>query len=175
MGGAIGFEKPIAEALLILAYLEKADGRLDEALRLADEAGARAAAIGWRWWEVAALLQAAECAVQLHGPLQDGGRVRLGLAAAQEIGDRQHTIYLLAFLAWAAAAAADAERAGRLWGAIEAETERGPIGQWEGERAEYALHVSAVSGPTFDRGVEEGRAMTLDQTVEYGLSVDSPE
>ena len=92
-----------------------------------------------------------------------------------QIGDRQHTVYLLALLAWAAAAAADAERAGRLWGAIEAETERGPIGQWEAEREEYALHLAAVSGPAFDHGVADGRAMTLEQTVEYGLSVDSPE
>ena len=151
------------------------DGRLDEAMRLADEAAAHAAAIGWRWWEVSALLRAAECAVRLRGPLEDGGRVRRGLAAAYEIGDRQHTVYLLALLAWAAAAAADAERAGRLWGAIEAETERGPIGQWEAEREEYALHLAAVSGPAFDHGVADGRSMTLEQTVEYGLSVDSPE
>ena len=175
VGREIGFEKPIAEALLILAYLEMDDGRLDEAMRLADEAAAHAAAIGWRWWEVSALLRAAECAVRLRGPLEDGGRVRRGLAAAYEIGDRQHTVYLLALLAWAAAAAADAERAGRLWGAIEAETERGPIGQWEAEREEYALHLAAVSGPAFDHGVADGRAMTLEQTVEYGLSVDSPE
>ena len=58
-----------------------------------------------------------------------------------------------------------------MWGAIEAETERGPIGQWEAERDEYGLHLSAVSGPEFDRGLAEGRAMTLEQTVEYGLSV----
>ena len=174
LGRALGFEKPIAEALLILADLEWRDGRLEEAMSLADEAAARATAIGWRWWEVAALLHAAECAYRLRGPLEDGGRVRRSLAAARTIGDRQHTIYALALLAWAAAAADEPERAGRLWGAIEAERERGPIGQWEAERDEYALHLAPVSGPAFDRGAADGRAMTLEQAVEYGLSVDSP-
>ena len=174
LGRALGFEKPIAEAQLILAYLEREDGRLEQALRLSDEAAALAAAIGWRWWEAAALLHAAECVFRLQGPLEDDGRVRRCLTAAHAIGDRQHTIYALALLAWAAATAGDPERAGRLWGGIEGETERGAIGQWEAEREEYALYVESVFGPEFDRGVADGRAMMLDQTVEYGLSVDSP-
>jgi hypothetical protein len=65
--------------------------------------------------------------------------------------------------------------AGRLWGAIEAEAERGRIGQWEeGEREEYAQHVAPAAGPDFDRGFREGRALPLDRAVEYALSVDSP-
>ena len=70
---------------------------------------------------------------------------------------------------------ADAEHAGRLWGAIEAEAERGRIGQWEeGERDEYADHLLPVAGPEFDRGVAAGRALTLAGAVQYALSVDSP-
>ena len=105
-------------------------------------------------------------------PITD--RVRRLEGPAGALGDRQHTVYALALLSWSAAAAGEAERAGRLWGAIEAEAERGPIGQWEAERDDYAQHLSAVAGPDFDRGFAEGKTMTPDQSVEYGLSVDSP-
>jgi hypothetical protein len=167
----LGSSTAIAQALLALAYVEMAEGRLGESMELADEAAARAKAIGWRWWEAAALLHAAECAFRLNGPLADGGRARGCLAAAHEIGDRQHSIYALALLAWAAAAAADHGRAGRLWGAIEAETERGRIGQWEAEQDEYAQHVVS-DDEAFERGRGEGLALTLDEAVELALSLD---
>jgi predicted ATPase len=172
LGRSLGFEKPIAQALLILAYVEMDEGRSAEAMALADDAAARAGAIGWRWWEVGSLLQAAECAFRLEGPLADGGRARRCLAAAHEIGDRRHAIYALALLARAAAAAGDRRRAGRLWGAIEAETERGPIGQWEAEHEEYARHV-LVAAPDFEQGRAEGRLLSLDEAVAVALSVDS--
>jgi len=171
IGRALGFEKPVAMALLILAYVEMDDGRLEESMKLADDAAAHAAKIGWRWWEASALLRAAECAFRLRGPLEDGGRARRCLAAAHPMGDRQHTIYALALLAWAAAAAGDTERAGRLWGAIEAEAGRGPIGQWEAEREDYAQHVVRES-PEFEQGLEAGRWLTLDEAVELALSID---
>jgi hypothetical protein len=96
------------------------------------------------------------------------GRVA-GAALAHSIGDRQGIVYGLGLLAWAAAAAGEAGRAGRLWGAIETEAARGSIGQWEDERDDYAAHVLPVAGADFDRAVEAGRHMTLDDAVAYAL------
>jgi class 3 adenylate cyclase len=65
-----------------------------------------------------------------------------------------------------------AEQAGTLWGAVEGEAERAPIGQWENEREEYAGYVFTVAGPEFERGRADGRATSLDEAVEYALSLD---
>ena len=62
------------------------------------------------------------------------------------------------------------ERAGTLWGAIEMEETRGPVGQWEAEREEFATAVLEAAGPDFDRGRTAGRALTLDEVVEYALA-----
>jgi hypothetical protein len=110
--------------------------------------------------------------VRRPGPLAEGGRARRCLAAAHDIGDRQDSIYALALLAWSAAAVGDCLRAGRLWGAIEAEMERGPIGQWEAGREEYARHV-LVAAPDFEQGRAGGRLLSLDEAVAEALSVDS--
>jgi len=170
----LGFRKAIAQALLALAYVERAEGRPAESVRLADEAADRAKEIGWGWWEAGSLIHATDSAFEVYGPLGDGGRARRCLAAAHAIGDRAHSVYALAYLAWAAAEAKDATRAGRLWGAIEGEMERGPIGQWEREYEDYAQHLLAVAGPEFEEGRAEGRRLTLDEAAAEALSVDSP-
>ena len=61
-----------------------------------------------------------------------------------------------AIAAWAAAGRGDAERAGMLWGAIEAETGRVPSGSWESERPLYAARLERVVGPEFDQARTEG-------------------
>jgi hypothetical protein len=96
---------------------------------------------------------------------------REGLAIAHEIRDRQGVVIGLALLAWHAAQTGSNVRAGRLWGAIEAEEGRGGgVGQWEAERTGYEERARAGSGPEFERGRVDGRATSLDEAVEYGLS-----
>jgi len=86
------------------------------------------------------------------------------------IHDRQLTVYLLALLAATAAAHGELEKAGALWGAVEAEEARGRIGQWEAERDDYAARVLEHENEAFERGRVEGRRMTLPDAVEYVLS-----
>jgi predicted ATPase/class 3 adenylate cyclase len=164
-----------AEALLILNYVLFKEGRFEESLELADQSAALAAQVGWRWLQSGALGAAAESALRLRRLDDAQSRTLKALAINREIGGRQWAVFSLALLAWVAAASGDAVRAGRLWGAIEAEAERGRIGQWEeGERDEYMQHVHLVAGPEFDRAVAEGRALRLDAAIDYALSVDSP-
>ena len=58
--------------------------------------------------------------------------VRYGREAvelAQGIGDRMHGVYAIALLARIAAEDGRVEQAGLMWGALEAEEERGTVGQ----------------------------------------------
>jgi hypothetical protein len=95
-------------------------------------------------------------------------------AISEELGDRLRVVRGLARLARLAAERGDPERAGLLWGAVEADEEHGPIGAWENERERYAQVVLGAAGPDFDRGREEGGRQALDEAVSAALSVDSP-
>jgi hypothetical protein len=86
-----------------------------------------------------------------------------------EIQDRQSLIYSLAHVARNAAVCGDARRAGRLWGALEAEAERAPVGQWEAERETYAEGVFAADGPEFEDACQEGRRLSFEAAVSEAL------
>lgn len=84
--------------------------------------------------------------------------------------DRTGTVWGLALHARIAVARGDVERAGRLWGAVEAEEARAPLSGWSRYRDEYASPVLARAGPELDRGRAQGRSLSLDEAVEYALS-----
>ena len=116
------------------------------------------------------MLQAiAECALELGRTDKAVPRARASLALAREIGDRQGTVFALALLAWAATEQRDLARAGRLWGALEAEEVRGPVGQWEDERETFAGRVLGNDGAEFERGREAGRQLSLEAAVDEAL------
>ena len=167
-----GFKKGEATALGILGYVEYREGRYEEALELSDRSASLAEEVGMRWWQVGALQHAAECALRLSRPDEARPRARKGLSLSHPVGARQHTVFGLGLLAWTAAESGEAELAGRLWGAIEAEVERGRVGQWEDEREDYWQHVLAVSGPEFERGLAEGKTLPLDEAVALALEAD---
>jgi hypothetical protein len=56
-----------------------------------------------------------------------------------------------------------------LWGALEAEAERAPLGQWESEKEEYANGVLVAHGAEFDLAYAQGRALSLDAAVAEAL------
>jgi hypothetical protein len=75
-------------------------------------------------------------------------------------------------LAWSAAARGDAERAGMLWGAIEAEEARRPLDVWRAMRPVYERAVASAAGLDFEPACAAGRLLTLDEAVEYALTND---
>jgi predicted ATPase len=153
-----------------LGRIEAEAGRLEEALELSTRAAADAAEVRFTWFQVHALYEIVEYNLALGRVGEAAQRAVEAVRLAQEIGDRQMRVYLLALLARIAAIEGSAERAGVIWGAVEAEEERAPVGQWEAERAEYAEPVLAAAGADFDRGRERGRALSLADAVAFATS-----
>ena len=122
---------------------------------------------------------------QLLGLSGDLERARGDLGAAQrryadglelsrrQPGDQQLTVSLLVRIAGLAAARGAAERSARLFGVVHGWHEAMGLTvlyqpQLGYERDEEVARA-AVDPPTFARAWAEGRAMTLDQAVEYAL------
>src|SRR3954447_21340810 len=157
------------QATSLLGAIAFDEGRLEEALPLFDRSAELAAEIHFVWWQKASLQNAAECALRLGRVDDASSRTRESLPIARRIGDRQGMVFGLAFLAWVAAATGDAERAGRLLGAADAEAARGRVGQWEDERDELASHIVADL-PEFEGGYGAGRTLSLADAIELALT-----
>jgi len=158
-----------SQALYVLGNVAFTEGRGEEALELLARSAELADQVGFRWWQIGALGNYAEIALRI-GRVDDAAEAaRKVVEIASSIADRQHAVYGVVYLAWVAAGRGELERAGRLWGAVEAEVERAAVGQWEGERDELASHV-VRDDPAFERGCAEGRRLTLDEAVAEALA-----
>jgi tetratricopeptide (TPR) repeat protein len=158
-----------AQVTRVLGRIAFREGRAEEAIALLDRSVELAEQVDWRWWQAQVLLEISEYALVLDRPEDARSRARESLRAAYEIGDRQGTCYGLTQLAWTEAVTGAARRVGTLWGAVEAEAERGRIGIWEAHREEYEDHILVAAGPEFEAGRADGRRMTLDEAVAYAL------
>jgi predicted ATPase/class 3 adenylate cyclase len=168
----IGDRKGVALALSTLAGIAEAEGERERAMALYEESAQAALEAGFTWWAAGSLLNLAELA-EKSGGAEDAARwLREAMTLMSRLGDRQHLVYGLAFGAQIVAKQGRTADAGVLWGAVEAEEERGPIGQWESDRAEYADPVLAYRSPEFDRGRAQGRTLSLDEAVQRVLADD---
>ena len=62
------------------------------------------------------------------------------------------------------------DRAGLLWGAIESEQAFAPLGGWQRHRDACEAQIRSHATPEFDRAVDEGRKLDLDDAVELALA-----
>jgi predicted ATPase len=160
--------KVVGDAVAKLAGLEHAEGNLERALELYEEAAIRCKEIGFTWMEAQTRIDIAEVADQLGRTELARQQAREGVELCRQCDDRQLMLFALAIVARVAASGGEDERAGRLWGAIEAEELRGRVGQWERFRDEHASTVVRDS-PEFERGRSEGRSLSLEDAVEYAI------
>jgi tetratricopeptide (TPR) repeat protein len=150
------------------AWIEHSDGNLARAVELNERSIVLLEQIGHTWLLRSALLESADLAREL-GEMQKAKEcARGGLRVAVDLSDRQGMVYAVATLAQVFTAANELEDAGRLWGALEAEAERAPIGSWERVR-EAAAETIVRDEPEFERGCEVGRSLSLEAAVEYAL------
>ncbi len=154
------------QALGSLGSLERAEGNVEVAAGLFEESAVMAGQIGRVWWESRMHANLVELALDAGRTDQARARALRVLELAGRTADRQETVFALAYLARIAAERGDSARAGRLWGAIEAEEARGRIGRWEDARDELARAILGGPGPEFERGRLEGQAMSLAEAVE---------
>jgi predicted ATPase len=157
-----------ADCIRCLAWIEHADGNLARAVDLNEHSIVLLHQIGHTWLLRSALLESADLARELGQMQKAEERARQGLRVAESLSDRLGMIYAVATLAQVFTAAGQLERAGRLWGALEAEAERAPVGSWERLRNEAAETI-VRDDPAFEHGRGEGRRLSLDEAVAYAL------
>jgi len=163
--------KLVADAFVKLGWIEQLDGQRERALELWEEGATRCEEVGFTWMQASAVMSAADMADELGRTELAHQRAREALHLSRKCDDRQFTLFALALLARLAAKAGQADRAGRLWGAIETEESRGPVGQWESQRDELASNVLTPSAE-FEHGLSSGRSLSLEEAVEYALGED---
>ncbi len=124
-----------------LAHAEVLDGNNAAALELFLESARRAEAIGFIWWEAVMTGEAAEVAKSLGRASQALGLILRALDLCHHVGDRQNTVWSLATLAALVRESGDSDRAAVLWGAVEAEERRAPLGAWEQHREPFVARL----------------------------------
>jgi predicted ATPase/DNA-binding SARP family transcriptional activator len=156
----------------IAADLAFDEDRVDDALALLQRSADLAADADDGWWRAGTLQRLADRALTSGRVAVAGPPAREALRWSRDIGDRQSIVYGLASLAWEATAAGRHDRAGRLWGGLQAEVERGgPVGQWELEEEVLRAQVD-LGSEAFRTAVAAGRALSLDQVVEEALTAE---
>jgi predicted ATPase/DNA-binding SARP family transcriptional activator len=169
----VGNRRGEAQALFALARVAFLERRFDNAIELARASADTAAAAGYWYWQGVSLSNLAEYALEA-GQAAEAERVaRQQIGIAVRTSDRENTVFGLAVLALAAAEEGRLERAGVLWGAIEAEERRGPIGDWDRQRDDYAAKVPAFGNPTFETARAVGRTMSLEAAIDGALAVEA--
>ncbi len=164
-----GFRFLEAEALGGLGWVAGTEGDLETAWQLTSEHVHVTRGVGWRWGETLGRIYLAELSLALGRFDAAEAEARTALVLARGLDDRQNTVRALALLAARAGAAGEPQRAGRLWGSIESEEARGPVGRGEGHRKHRSLAVGD-GGVEFEQALVEGRAMTLEEAASYGLA-----
>jgi predicted ATPase len=166
----LGSRKGEMQALGHLAYVAQLDGDIASATALCERSLAMARHIGFLWWEAGTCATLAELELDAGRPGEAARWARRGLTLARTLGDRYMMVSVLAPLSCAAADQGDVVFAGRLWGAIEAEALRNPVGLWEAERDRFVSRLRGLWGPDFERAVQEGKLLTLDTAADEALA-----
>jgi predicted ATPase len=159
-----------ADAIGKLGWVERYEGHPERALELFELSADRCERVGFTWMQANAVLDVADLSHELGRPEVAEERGREGLRLSVGLADRYFVVTALALLAGFAASRGDAARAGRLWGAIEAEEARGPLGQWEANRQTHETSVLVAAGPELEAARAAGRTLALDAAVEYALT-----
>ncbi len=167
----VGFPKGEAQALGSLADVAHADGDLERTLALLRESRDLSEQVGFRWWYSGQLAKIAVVLLELGRLDVARQSAENALGVSHAMHDRMGMIYCLRVLSEIDSRAKEHSRAGVLWGAAESESERSP-GRWV--HGGYGLERLVAPNDEFERGVEEGQALKLDEAVAVALRDASP-
>ena len=159
-----------------LAWFDYQEGLVEQAFETTKQTLAAAQEIGFRWWESNLRNTLALFALELGRLDEAEEHARAELSLGLVMSDRRHALQGLGYLAQLAAMRGDQERAGYLWGALEAEERRGAavglrprMRGWEQERASFEAVVLGDADEGFERARAHGRRMSLEDVVAYAL------
>jgi predicted ATPase/DNA-binding SARP family transcriptional activator len=158
---AAGFLKGAALGTGILGYVERAAGHVDSALELLDESLQMANETGYAWWSCQMILPIANLLLDQGRPATARARLVESIPLLRQIDSRYSAMEVLALLALIEATLRRSERAGRLWGAVQAEEARAPTGLWEAVRASYEDALDERADEAFRRGEAAARELDL--------------
>jgi non-specific serine/threonine protein kinase len=157
-----------------LGWVEQRAGNTERAIELMEDGAEGARSLGFSWaeqYQREGLAETTLAAGQLDDAEQHASRA---LELARQTGDRPSTVSCLALLARVAAARGDGEGAGLLWGVVEGEEGRGPLGIWSEQRDRNAETVPVLAGDDgFDQARVHGRVLSLADAVAYALGEPS--
>ena len=165
----VGSRRGEAEVLAGFGYLAQRQGDLERAVEFYTESLRMAVEVGFTWWVRNMRIALADAKLELERPNDAESDAWEALRLAHRLGDRRGVFWSVVLLAWAAAIRGNLRRAGRLWGAALAESERRPIGQWEHERELYTGRVARDTAD-FRHEEDEGRRLWFDRAVEEELA-----
>ena len=164
-----GNRRDEAMALNILGTAALQEGDSENGLRLSLESASVSGSLGFTWFQGVTLLGAAEQLVAANDPEAAIPIFLDGLDALLSVQDRINLAIALAVGAAIAATRSSPERAGTLWGAVEAAAEREPRDSTTAAMAEYEPYVERVKGSEFEAGRRRGRTFSLEGAVREAL------
>jgi non-specific serine/threonine protein kinase len=153
-----------------LGWLEFRLGNFEGAIELFEKSAVLCAQTSFSWMQADALMGMAKALDELGRTAEALVPGREALRISHRNIDRRNVVLALANLAVFATNMGDTERAGCIWGAIEAEEAIAPLGTWERNRSAYEEAILPRADDDFEVGRRAGRALRLDEAVEVALS-----
>ena len=171
----LGSPQSVAAALHNLAAVASASGDPERAWALFDEGLAIYRQADDRWGMAMSLSNLGSVAESLDDPRRAGTLYEESLSLRRMLGDRRGIAESLEGLACIAAVLVLPERAARLWGATERLREEIGVPLSPSDRASHDRKVAAaraamVEAAAFERALQQGRAMTQEQAIDYALN-----
>jgi predicted ATPase len=152
-----------------LGAIDRDEGDDASALDRLRESAELAQAVGVEWWRGGMLAELAALALR-EGRVDDAEEhARESLAIADRLGDRSGRVFGVGLLSCVAAERGELDRAGRLWGAIEAEHAFAPLGGWQRHRDACHARIRDLANEDFASGLGVGRDLELEDAVREAL------
>jgi ATP/maltotriose-dependent transcriptional regulator MalT len=160
----------LAQTVGTLGAIARDEGDLDTAATLVNESARLAKQVRVPWWESGMLLELAALSLEADRVDDAAEQARAGLGLARQLHDYGGRVFGVGVLAAVASVRGAPERAGLLWGAIEDDQVRAPLGGWPRHRATCETRLAESQGPVLDEALVSGRRLSLDDAVALALS-----
>ena len=158
-----------AQSVGLLGEVTYAQGDRELGRELIAEGARLAGEAGFAWWRSRMLRKLADCLLAEGRPEDAEPAAREALALLVATGDPHATVFALARVARVSAELGRTEEAGLLWGAIEAEEQRRPLGGWAKERERLGAPILAHADEAFEDARTRGRSLELEDAAAVAL------